>query len=143
MSKYTNPDNVDEIMNELKNAKVHGEVVKIMNKTFPGWIIGWPKKFSDDYPIFSEHWNKICSDLKVQPLCILIVDHIAFADNDYTLLSSFCELLTLFGHCVRRKEEFFECKLCGSVLPNQSVYEKLKKDGVKVPEVWMMRCSTC
>lgn len=143
MSKYINPPNSEEIIDKLKNAENHTQVVDIINNTFPTWILGWPKNYSYDYPEFTRNWKQVCEKINCQPLCIVIVDKISFNDKNYSLLQMFSELLTVFGHSVRVKEEFFECKYCGNILPTQPIYNKLKENKVLVPTSWSMKCSGC
>jgi hypothetical protein len=143
MSKYINPPNTQEIIDNLKNAETHTEIVDIIHETFPTWILGWPKNYSSDYPEFTQNWKNVCKKTKSEPLCIIIVDKISFNDPNYSLLQMFAELLTVFGHSVRNKDDFFECKYCCDILPVQSIYNKLKENKIKVPKIWSMKCSGC
>lgn len=142
-SDYTDPPNKDQIMNDIKNAEMHDDVIKIINNTFPGWILGWPKRFCVDYPHFQSNWEFVCKRTKSSPLSVIIVDRVVFNDPTHSLLQFFCELLTMFGHSVRRKEEFIGCKLCGNAIPTQPVYRQLKERKLQVPSFWSMRCQSC
>ena len=143
--KYKNPsvDNTEAIVKSLKEAEKHDEVVKIINSVFPDWIIGCSKKYSVDYPHFTKNWESVCKKIKCNPLDIVIIDELVFNDKDYSLIQMFCELLTVFGHSVRRKEEFFECKFCSNILPTEPVYKKLKEANITVPTFWSMKCKNC
>ena len=143
--KYKNPspEATETITNALKEAETHDEVIKIINDTFPTWIIGCSKKYSIDYPHFTKNWENVCNNIKCKPLDIIIIDEIIFNDKDYSIVQMFSELLTVFGHSVRRKEEFFECKFCSSILPNKNVYDKLKNANIKTPPYWSMKCNNC
>lgn len=140
---YVDPQNVDEIIESIKNAEKHDEVVDIINKTFPKWILGWPKRYSVDYPHFQNNWEYICKKSGSTTLSVIIVDYIVFNCKNYKLVQLFCELLTVFGHSVRRKEEFVGCKLCGDAIPTQSVYNQLSERKIPVPEIWMVKCKGC
>jgi hypothetical protein len=142
---YVNPVNTNEIIEKLKNTETHDEIVNIINETFPTWILGWLKAYSSDYPHFQKNWENVCTSTKTKPLRVVIVNKIVFNDENYSLLRMFCELLTLFGHSVRRKEEFVECKLCGDALPTPYIYNALKEKGtgIKIPLFWSPKCSTC
>ena len=143
--KYKNPSQeiTESIMNYLKEAETHNEVITIINSIFPTWIIGCSKKYSIDYPHFTKNWENVCTKIKCNTLDIIIIDELVFNDKDYSLIQTFCELLTLFGHSVRRKEEFFECKFCSNILPTEKVYNKLKDFKIKVPKFWSMKCANC
>ena len=101
------------------------------------------EKYSIDYPHFTKNWENVCNTIKCKPLDIIIIDEIIFNDKDYSIVQMFSELLTVFGHSVRRKEEFFECKFCSSILPNKNVYDKLKNANIKTPPYWSMKCNNC
>lgn len=140
---YEDPENVEEIVTRVKNCETHDEVVKLINEIFPGWIIGWPKQFCIDYPHFQNNWKYICKKSGCKPLSVIIVDKIVFNNNKYSLIKLFCELLTVFGHSVRRKEEFIGCKVCGDAIPSQSVYNQLVERKISVPNCWMVKCRDC
>ena len=61
----------------------------------------------------------------------------------FKLLEFFCELLTMFGNSVRRKEEFIGCKICGDAIPSQKIYNKLAEKNIPVPNCWMIKCKNC
>ena len=142
--KYTDPEDFEQVVEEVKNAETHDEVVKIINRTFPGWIIGWPKRYSVDYPHFQNNWAFVCKRAKCSPLSVIIVDTIEFKKPNYRLVRLFSELLTVFGHSVRRKEEFIGCKMCGDAIPTESVYRQLVERKVaNIPSCWMIKCKDC
>jgi hypothetical protein len=142
---YVNPVNTNEIIEKIKNGETHDEVVNVITETFPNWIMGWLNEFSSDYPHFQKNWESVCLKTNTKPLRIIIVDKVVFDDPNYSLLRMFCEILTAFGHCVRRKEEFIDCKLCGDALPTPNIYNALKEKGkgLKLPFAWSPKCSTC
>ena len=143
-SSYTDPENHEEIVENIKKAETHDEVVKIINKTFPVWIIGWPKRYSDDYPHFQNNWKFVCNKAGCKPLSVIIVSIIEFKKPNYRLVRLFSELLTMFGHSVRRKEEFVGCKMCGDAIPTDSVYKQLVDRKVaNIPSCWMIKCKKC
>jgi hypothetical protein len=140
---YMDPPNKTEILKSVQNSKTHDEVVKIINKTFPGWIMGWPRRYCMDYPHFQNNWEFVCKKTKSKTLSVIIVDHIEFKNPKYTLIKLFSELLTVFGHSVRRKEEFLGCKICGDAIPTEMVYRQLLDRKISVPSCWMLRCKEC
>lgn len=142
-SAYKDPPNTNEVIENIKNAEKHDEVVDIINTTFPGWILGWPKKYSTDYPHFQTNWEYVCKKAECNTLSVIIVDHIVFNNPNYKLIQLFCELLTVFGHSVRRKEEFIGCKICGNAIPTQTVYNQLVERKISVPICWMVKCTCC
>jgi hypothetical protein len=142
-SKYINPPNHEEIIEDIKNANMHDDVVNIINKTFPSWILGWPPKYCSDYPQFKTNWEYVCSKTNCNTLSVIIVDYFNFNDPQYSLTKLFSEILTMFGHAVRRKEEFIECKYCGSAIPNKEIFQELKKRNIPSPQRWSLKCKDC
>lgn len=142
-SPYQDPENVDDIVEKVKNCETHDEVVTLINETFPGWILGWPMRYSLDYPHFQNNWEFVCKKSGTKTLSVIIVDHIVFNNPKFSLVKLFCELLTVFGHSVRRKEEFIGCKICGDAIPTQSVYNQLRERKITVPSCWMVKCQKC
>ena len=140
---FEDPENVEEIINKVKECETHDEVVKLINETFPGWILGWSKKYSVDYQHFQNNWEFVCKKSGCKPLNVIIVDTIVFNDPKYTLVKLFSELLTVFGHSVRRKEEFIECKICGEALPTQEVFNHLVERMMTKLDCWMIKCRNC
>jgi hypothetical protein len=141
---YTDPENIDSIVESIKNSSNHTECVDLINKTFPGWIVGWPKKFCVDYPQFRNNWEFVCKKIGCNPLCVVIVDFVPSEDGkNYTLLKMFTELLTIFGHSVRRNNEFVGCAVCGDAIPSDAIYADLKARKMQCPKFWTIRCSTC
>jgi hypothetical protein len=140
---FEDPENVEEIIKKVKECETHDEVVKLINETFPGWILGWSKKYSTDYQHFQNNWEFVCKKSGCKPLNVLIVDTIVFNDPKYTLVKLFSELLTVFGHSVRRKEEFIECKICGDALPSEEVFHHLVERMMTKLDCWMVKCRNC
>lgn len=140
---YENPENVDEIVEKVKNCQMHDDVVKLITETFPGWILGCPKRYSVDFPHFQYNWEYVCKKSGCKPLNVVIVDKIVFDDPKYSLINLFCELLTVFGHSVRRKEEFIGCKMCGDALPSQEIFSQLVERKATNLQCWMIKCRGC
>lgn len=141
-NKYLDPDNVNDIKEEIKNAPTLGDLKNILDKVFPSWIQGFINDYSEDYPELRKHWENICFENQTQPKQIILVDFISF-DESYSLIRIFAEILTLSGFCIRSKNELFSCKKCGKALPQSHVYNLIKESGQTVPEVWRTICSNC
>lgn len=143
--KYKNPSLVmtQSIIDSLKNAETHDEAMKIITDVFPTWIVGYSSSYSRDYPSLTENWKLICSNLKCDALSIIIVDEFVENNDEHSLIQIFSELLTLFGHRIHKKSDFFKCKICNGMLPSNEIYNELKKSNAKVPSVWRKICKDC
>ena len=142
-SSYKDPENVEEIITELKECQNHDEIINLIKKTFPNWIIGWPKRYCADYPHFQNNWKFVCNKTNCTPLSVIIVDSVVFDNENFKLLKIFSELLTVFGHSVRRKSEFIGCKVCGDAIPNENIYNQLVERSIHTPSCWMVKCTQC
>jgi hypothetical protein len=143
MSIYQDPQNVDQIITQVKECETHDEVLTLINEIFPNWIIGCPKRFCIDYPHFQYNWEYVSKKSGCKTLNIIIVDEIVFDNPKYSLIRLFCELLTVFGHSVRRKEEFIGCKVCGDAIPSQYIHNQLVERHISTPASWMLKCQKC
>jgi hypothetical protein len=142
-SPYVDPPQKNKIIEEVKKAENHDEIIKIINRVFPTWILGWPKSYSNDYPHFQNNWEYVCKKTNSKTLSVIIVDQITFNHPKFSLLQLFAELLTVFGHSVRRKEEFIECNKCRCAIPTIKVYNQLVERKIQSPSKWMNHCTKC
>jgi hypothetical protein len=143
--KFIDPDNVQEIIEKVYKSPTLGHIIQIINSTYPTWIAGTIDCYSDDYPELSDNWKNVCEKASTNMTKIILVEALFFEEihTDYKLLKLFAELLTRTGFCIRRKDEFFPCRICNKALPEDFMYNILKQSGKKVPLKWSSTCSTC
>jgi len=138
---YKNPENTDQIIEELKECKTLGAVKKLSERVFPDWFVTMLPEFSLDYPQFQQNWQMVCQKAGVTPKQIMIVEEVE-QGPDYTLVQHFAECFTRAGFCVRKKMEFFPSENTGRALPSPIVHKQLVEKGIVVPE-WGTRCKNC
>ena len=139
---YTDPDNKDEIIENLKKCETMGDVFVLIANTFPDWIYQFFNVYSCDYPSFQKNWKDLSKKIKVPTTQIITVNEIIF-DDTHTIILTFSEILTKAGYSVRRKSEFFACSKCNSALPTKELYDKLKEENVPSPSEWALTCVAC
>ena len=139
---YKDPADMDHVIDRILNTEKHNDVKKIILETFPSWILGTTDSYCLDYPHLQKNWEHVCEKIGVECTRIAIVDFI-HSDEDHKLIPIFCELLTRFGYCVRRKEEYIGCSKCGKVIPMIEIWKQMKTSGLNVPEAWSKKCSSC
>ena len=137
---YSDPKNKQDILDRLHNLPTLKEVKVLVDEIFPNWITGYFDRYSDDYPNLNKNWKHICDLSNSKPTKILIVEEINFTDN-YTLIRTFCELLTRSGFSVRRKGEFIPCQICGEALPSKQLHELMLEKVPDIPIIWSQKCS--
>lgn len=135
-------EEVEEVMNKVKDCKNIGEVISLIQKVYPNWIIKTYKKYSDDYPSLTANWHEICKTTNIQPACIIKIDSFKI-DEKHKLTSFFCELFTKAGFCVRTKRDIFGCYKCDDVLPQSHLHDLLKSQNKIVPKYWSVVCKKC
>ena len=140
---YIDPSNSIDILNRLKELRTLGDVKKLVDDTFPKWIISTMNSYSKDYPHLTENWEKICDISESRKAQVLIVDDITF-DDSHTIIKTFCECFTRSGFSVRRKVEFIPCEKCNCAIPTYSMWKEFnKKKNIKIPEKWRSVCVGC
>jgi hypothetical protein len=140
--KYIDPENVDAIIKRLKCLPTMGEVKNLVDEVFPNWIVSVLPSYSSDYQTLLVNWSKICSEVKVKPAQVIIVDFLAQSDK-HKLICTFAECFTRAGFSVRRNTEFIPCQKCKKAIPSEQAWNIMKNKGDKVPEIWSTKCSIC
>jgi hypothetical protein len=141
-NKYINPENANDIIEEITKITDHDEIHNLIIKTFPDWILYSTSSYSEDYKYLHTNWVKVCEMTKMIPRHILLVDFISF-EPEFAMLSAFCNIMTSFGYCVRRKEEFGACSVCNKAIPNKILWQQMINNKMPVPEQWSNTCTTC
>ncbi len=142
-SKYCDPDNTKEILEELSKCATIGDVNLLIKRVFPDWQVAVFSKFCTGYPHLNSNWNILCSRIGVEPTQVLVVRELSFEDN-HTLLRTFVECLTRSGFAVRRMSDYIPCSKCSSIaVPTPQIHELMKEKGVQVPDINIPTCYAC
>lgn len=139
---FQDPENFQEIIDDLKKCNTPEEIQGYIERTCPGWLEFSLEKYSDDYPHLTANWNFICSRLGVSPQKIVLVSEIIFDENHKTI-RAYAEYVTRKGYVVRRSGEFIACERCNAAIPCEKIWELLKEKNFSVPKVWKNTCSSC
>lgn len=135
MDKYIDPENIEELKQELSEKRTLKDVLEFVNTIFPDWVIDFVDKYSDKYPFLTKNWYKTCENAKVNPTQIMIVDKVDFTDG-HNLLKIFGELFTMSGFSVRSREQLVLCPKCGDLFPTSEIHTLFREAGENVPDVW-------
>lgn len=142
-SKYSDPDNVEEVITELKSYRTLGEVKELIDRTFPDWQVAVLTGFCEGYPHLTLNWQTLCKRIGVPCTQIIIVRKLAF-DEDHMLLRTFVECLTRAGFAVKRMVDYVPCTKCEKIaVPTPQIHNLMKEKGIAVPEVNMPICKNC
>ena len=136
---YENPDDKN-VMKNLTTCATIGDVVALVDRTFPTWIVSICDAYSDDYDDLTRNWHACCDKLDVAPRKIFIVDDVpATEDSSKSFLLHVIDILSATGSIVRRVQEFSACPSCRKAIPTKESYEMLKSR----PSRWSPRCQGC
>lgn len=139
---YSDPANLEEFMERVKNAPNLGEIKNIADEAFPSWIVTLLPGFCPDYPHLTENWESICTSAGCPKTEVLIVDGFTF-DEHHKLIATLAECFTKCGFAVRRKVEFIPCVNCGVAVPSPALYRTLENSKAPCPMLWSDHCSKC
>lgn len=142
IDKFIDPKNISDILEEIKNAPSMKDIYEIIEKVYPGWILMFLVKYSDDYNHIQRNWEYACKENKLNKGQIMIVDTLEF-DDDHKLIQIFCEIYAKSGFMVRGKDELYPCEICDCAIPCEESYNIMKQKGLNVPEKWSNRCIKC
>ena len=140
-NNFLNPPHHISITEELKSCPTLHDVLLVINNTFPRWIYKHSPNYSVDYKFFDNNWEKTCKHFNTHKQDIILVNFMCSDTPEYSLITTFSDLLTLFGISVKHAGHFITCESCQNTLPNKEVYEKLRRPSW--PAVWKRTCSTC
>ena len=119
----------------MRTCRSPTELLKIVNKAFPGWIYDVCDNFESDLTPLIENWNTICRRSNTKPMNILLVEKFAFHSDDdadkYSGLLCALNNLTKQGYCVREMAELTSCltKNCNNVMICKEIRNKLYEKG--------------
>jgi hypothetical protein len=148
MSCYKDPDNVIQILENLRQIPNLNGILQLIDEIYPKWIISFIDDYSPDYRFLKEGWEHICDESNTKPTQIMIVDCISMdvEDPTHSLIRALSELFTLMGFSVRGKAELYPCSVCSLAIPQKSVYDYFKNNVIKgknVPTIWSKNCIGC
>jgi hypothetical protein len=125
---------------EPKEFKSIEELLDYVDEMYHGWITVQLESFSKDYDFLNMNWSYVSSNLlQVEKQKIILVKSFIEHKDSFKL----AELLTRFGFVVRSAADFDPCSICQRAIPSESVYEMMKKNEKKVPEIWSNVCTSC
>ena len=141
---YQDPENVDEIIEELKRSKNIESVVDLIKRVYPTWILYYLRKYSEDYPHLQSNWEFYCTKEKVRPAHIMIVGEF-LRDDKHKLIGVFAELFTICGFIVRSPKDIYPCDNCDCALPSPERFSQMKNSGTIKLNIleWSPKCTKC
>jgi len=143
MALYKDPENIDTLLEKMKEVESIEDISDLVTNIFPTWIIGLLDDFSDDYPHIQKGWINMCKKIGLKRNKIIIVDDMVF-DKEHTFIIAIAECFTRAGFMVRRKSEYIPCKVCKKAVPSYQSWEVMKENYIPcIPTIWKDTCSTC
>lgn len=140
--KFIDPPNVNEIIERVKKCPTMKDINDLLYEIYPKWIVLYLERYSDDYPQLQNNWEFITSKHNIKK-CQMVIVQKMINDDSHKLIQLFAEIYSLSGFIVRSKDEIIPCEKCFSAIPNIETYEKMKNEGLPVPERWLRVCQNC
>lgn len=144
--KYKDPKDVEDIIKKVKECPTLKEIEELINGVFPGWIICFIYRYSNDYKNLENNWNEILKNSSVSKKMIMMIDFMNEneTDENYKLINMFASIYIMSGFAVRTKYEITSCSVCNAALPTESVFKKIKEKNLLLSiDKWDSKCSTC
>ena len=144
MSQFTDPEDLDRVIDDIKACKTIGDLIELVNNVFLGWIIGLVPRYCESYPHLTQNWHYICHQHRVQPVMIVIVSYLS-DDKEHSLMNIVLEAFYKAGFVVRLVEHFAPCSSCEQfVVPTREIYDKFVENNIlRLPSVWTSTCKVC
>lgn len=144
MSQFSDPDNLDKIIEDIKSCRTIGELIELVNNVFSGWIIGLVPKYCSAYPHLTQNWHYICNQNRVRPAMIVIVSYLS-DDSEHSLMNIFLDAFYKAGFVVRLVNHFAPCSSCyQAIVPSRSIYDKFVENNIlRLPSLWTSTCQNC
>lgn len=145
---YQDNENSALIIEELKSCTTPLDLLNLIYKEFPDWILHVVSSYSIDYPSLQQNWFNVLietnkkSGFNATPQAILLVSQLQFGTT-YTTITSMCELLTIMGYVVRRSSEFVICPVCTRAIPCKKLFNTLVSMNKPHPIEWNSSCENC
>ena len=149
MELFKDPENLQEVIQTIKDTEKVHDIITLINKIYPTWIYKIVDNYSDDYKSLDANWERICKQNNKKKTAIFLVEKIIFGTGDspenstFTLINIFCDILTLSGFVVRDRHDLTICLACNKALPTEGMYNTLKKMNIHVPQTYSNTCSKC
>jgi hypothetical protein len=141
-NSYEDPENVTELLAELRTIENKYKLQTFIERVFPNWIYASVDSYTCDYWPLQESWKKICEMNGTTQKKILVVEKIVYSNRN-ELLISFCEKLTRMGYSVRAKDEVHLCDICKRAMFSKERWNTINGRGFMIPDEWSPLCTMC
>lgn len=108
MEQYKDKKKRSELLVEIKNIKLLGEIFQLAEIMYPGWICKIYQRYSDKKS--NDIWFQTCRQFKTTPKQIIVVDFLYFDNKKYSNILLFADIFTKAGFSVVDKFRVKECK---------------------------------
>jgi len=143
-SKYIDPDNIDEIVEQIKKVQTFEGIYNIVNSVFPNWILKFLPHYCANYPHLQQNWYHICRQNGSKPAQIIIVNYLS-DDKEHRLMNIFLDVFYSSGFVVRLNQHYSVCPSCNSsAVPTEYMYRCFAERNLpNIPSRWTSTCKNC
>jgi hypothetical protein len=120
----------------------------------PNWILHKSKHYIPEYSNLEQNWYQLCQRWNTEPKHILMVQCIPPQSEiyQYTILHTFCNLMTKSGFVIRTQSQVIPCRKCQRMMLSEPVWRYLKMQHDRhpnaqvqqpIPKSWNEICHAC
>ncbi len=144
MTNYSDPADLDEIVEKIKNVQTFEGIYEIVNQVFPNWILKFVPRYCPNYPHIELNWHYICKENGSRPAQIIIVSYLS-DDKDHRLMNIFLDVFYSSGFVVRLNQHYDVCSDCKQfAVPTEFMYQCfVEKNASYLPSRWTPTCKNC
>lgn len=141
---YTDPSNLDDIVEQIKNVQTFEGIYQIVNTVFPNWILKFIPNYCLNYPHIQQNWYHICRQNNLKPSQIIIVNYLS-DDREHRLMNIFLDVFYSSGFVVRLNQHYDVCPTCQSfAVPTEYMYRCFVERNIpNIPSTWTPTCYNC
>lgn len=150
---------VEKIHEKLTMLDNNGyEILSYAYILLPKWIVHRSEHYTLEYSQLERNWVNLCTRWNTTPKYILAVDFIPPQNeiNQYSIIHTFCNLLTRNGYVIRHQSHLSCCQKCNRMMLSQQVWQHMKAQmdhyrsknpdsniPSTVPDHWSSICQEC
>jgi len=125
------------------------DVLSWVDAIIPNWKITFTESYAQEYKLLENSWHTYCSQRKIDPSYIVIVNFIPDPNQiyKYQILWALYNELNRDGNIVRKNSEITVCEKCHNAILTKTVIDRVRgisqNAKMYVPEQWSPKCLKC
>lgn len=128
------------------------DILSWVDAIIPNWKITFTESYAQEYKLLENSWHTYCSQRKIEPNYIVIVNFIPDPNQiyKYQILWALYNELNRDGNIVRKNSEITVCEKCHNAILTKTVVDRVRgineisqNAKMYIPEQWSPKCLKC